>query len=51
MTDGDDELKERLWEKVMERMPPDGTSKDVKRILEDVILGDEEEAEEGEWIH
>ena len=47
MTDKDDALKERLWKKVMERMPPAGTTKDVKRIVEDIILGDDGDADEG----
>jgi hypothetical protein len=48
MTDNtDDELAERLWEAVMERMPPGGTSKDVRTILEDIILGDDD-IDEGE---
>lgn len=50
-TDKDNELKERLWNKVMERMHPAGTTKDVKRIV-DIILGDDEIDEDGgEWIH
>jgi hypothetical protein len=50
MTDKDDKLAAKLWEKVMERMPPGGTRKDVSRILEDIILGDDDidEAEGGE---
>ncbi len=46
----DSELAEKLWKKVMERMPPGGTRKDVRRILEDIILGDDE-IDEGEWVH
>ena len=40
------ELKEKLYEKVMERIPPGGTRKDVRRILEELILGDDEIDEE-----
>ncbi len=47
MTDKDDKLAAKLWEKVMERMPPGGTRKDVSRILEDIILGDDD-IDEGE---
>ncbi len=47
MTDKDDKLAAKLWEKVMERMPPGGTRKDVRRILEDIILGDDD-IDEGE---
>lgn len=42
------ELAEKLWEKVLERMPPDGTRKDVKRIVEDVILGDDDDLDDGQ---
>jgi hypothetical protein len=47
MTDKNNDLAKKLWEKVMERMPPGGTRKDVSRILEDIILGDDE-IDEGE---
>ena len=44
------ELAEKLREKVMERLPPGGTRKDVKKIVEDIILGDDDldEGQEGE---
>ena len=54
MTDEDDKLKEKLWEKVMERMPPGGTRKDVRKILENLILDDDGDVDEGEeeaWIY
>ena len=42
------ELAEKLREKVLERMPPGGTRKDVQRIVEDIILGDGEDLDEGQ---
>lgn len=40
------ELAEKLREKILERMPPGGTRKDVKRIVEDIILGDDDDLDE-----
>jgi hypothetical protein len=54
MSDKDDKLAAKLWEKVMERMPPSGTRRDVKKIVEDIILGDDDDIDEGEggeWVH
>ncbi len=49
MTDNkDSDLAEKLREKVMERMPPDGTRKDAQRIVEDIILGDDDDLDEGQ---
>ena len=42
------ELAEKLREKILERMPPGGTRKDVKRIVEDIILGDDDDLDEGQ---
>jgi hypothetical protein len=46
MTDKTDseisELAEKLREKILERMPPGGTRKNVKRIVEKIILGDDD---------
>ena len=47
-------MKILLWEKVMERMPPGGTRKDVRKILENLILDDDGDVDEGEeeaWIY
>jgi len=54
MAEDDGKLAEKLWQKVMERMPPGGTRKDVRRILKDIILGDNDDTDEGqgdEWVH
>ena len=49
MTDkNNSELSEKLREKILERMPPGGTRKDVKRIVEDIILGDNDDRDEGQ---
>ena len=42
------ELAEKLREKVLEQMPPGGTRKDVQRIVEDIISGDDEDLDEGQ---
>ena len=42
------ELAEKLREKILERMPPGGTRKDVKKIVEDIILGDDDDLDEGQ---
>ncbi len=44
----DSELAEKLREKILEKMPPGGTRKDVKRIVEDIILGDDDDFDEGQ---
>ena len=44
----DSELAEKLREKILEKMPPGGTRKDVKRIVEDIILGDDDDLDEGQ---
>jgi hypothetical protein len=42
------ELAEKLRQKILERMPPGGTRKDFKRIVEDIILGDDGDLDEGQ---
>ncbi len=44
----DSELAEKLREKILERMPPGDTRKDVKRIVEDMILGDDDGLDESQ---
>ena len=44
----DSELAEKLREKILEKMPPGGTRKDVKRIVEDIILGDDDDLDESQ---
>ena len=46
MTDKkDDDLKDKLWEKVLEKLPIDATRLDVNRALKEIILPDD--ADEG----
>ena len=42
------ELAEKLWKKILERMPPGGIHKDVKIIVEDIILGDDDDLGEAQ---
>ena len=44
----DSELAEKLRKKVMERLPHGGTREDVQRVVEDIILGDDENLDEGQ---
>jgi hypothetical protein len=44
----DSELAEKLREKILDKMPPGGTRKDVKRIVEDMILGDDDGLDESQ---
>ena len=39
----DRELAEKLRKMILERMPPGGTRKDAQRIVEDIILGDDDD--------
>ena len=41
------ELAEKLRKMILERMPPGGTRKDAQRIVEDIILGDDDDRDEG----
>ncbi len=43
----DSELAEKLRQKILEKMPPGGTRKDVKKIVEDIILDDDDDLDEG----
>jgi hypothetical protein len=42
------ELAEKLRKKVMERLPHGGTREDVQRVVEDIILVDDEDLDEGQ---
>jgi hypothetical protein len=44
----DSELAEKLRKMILERMPPGGTRKDAQRIVEDIILGDDDDRDEGQ---
>ena len=49
MTDNtDSDLAEKLRKKVMERLPHGGTREDVQRVVEEIILGDDEDLDEGQ---
>jgi len=46
----DNDIAEKLRKNVMERLPHGGTREDVQRVVEEIILGDDDDLDESQDV-